>query len=108
MAKSEFIQHGRAKCVRVADGDLPGIADFIAGAEACGRQSREKVRAICLQALIVISATERIVRAKPLIDLNFPIVDSFFIGALREEVVVSLVRIENIPGRRRIQVEQLL
>src|SRR5216684_209009 len=43
-----------------------------------------------------------------MIDLDFIVVNYFLIGALGEEVVVALIRIENIYGRHWVEVEYLL
>ena len=43
-----------------------------------------------------------------MIDLDFVIIDSFLIVSLSEEVIVALIRIENIYRRQRKEIEELL
>ena len=43
-----------------------------------------------------------------MIDLELVVVDSLLVVALREEVIVTLIGIENIERRQREQIEQLL
>ena len=43
-----------------------------------------------------------------MIDLEFVVIDSFLVVALREKVVIALVRIENVYRWQGVQIEQLL
>ena len=92
----------------VAYRNLPRVPNLIAGAESRGRQAREKIRAIRFEILIAEAASQRILSANLMIDLEFVVVDSLLVVALREEVIVALTRIENIDRRQREQIGQLL
>ena len=92
----------------VAYRNLPRVPNLIAGAESRGWQAREKIRAIRFEILIAEAASQRILSANLMIDLEFVVVDSFLIVALREKVIVALIRIENIDRGLRKEIEQLL
>ena len=87
---------------------LARVTHFIARAEARRWQARQQIRAISFEVLFTVATCKRILIAQFMIDFYLVIVNSLLIGPLREEVVISLIRIENIYRRLRKEIEQLL